>query len=95
MKDSGPKCDGSCPMRRPWCACERYDDGHVAPPMGLQELTDATAELIPEAVQRAFAAAQKASIDLKKKRAHKVVAGPRRLRLPREQAPSRSPMPRC
>ena len=55
--------------------CERYDDGHVAPPMGLQELTDATAEVIPEAVQRAFAAAQKASIDLKKRRAHKVVAG--------------------
>ena len=54
---------------------ERYDDGHVAPPMGLQDLVDATAEVIPEAVQRAFAAAQKASIDLKKKRAHKVVAG--------------------
>ena len=54
---------------------ERYDDGHVAPPMGLPELTDATAEVIPEAVQRAFAAVQKASIDLKKRRAHKVVAG--------------------
>ena len=53
---------------------ERFDDADVVlPPMGLQELLDATAELIPEAVQRAFAAAQKASIDLKKKAAHKVV----------------------
>ena len=53
---------------------ERFDDADlVLPPMGLQELLDATAELIPEAVQRAFAAAQKASLELKKKAAHKVV----------------------
>ena len=53
---------------------ERFDDADVVlPPMGLRELVDATAELIPEAVQRAFAAAQKASLDLKKRGAHKVV----------------------
>ena len=53
---------------------ERFDDSDVVlPPMGLEELLDATTEVIPEAVQRAFAAAQKASIELKKKKAHKVV----------------------
>lgn len=53
---------------------ERFDDSDVVlPPMGLEELLDATTEVIPEAVQRAFAAAQKASIELKKKNAHKVV----------------------
>ena len=55
---------------------ERFDDADVVlPPMGLEELLEATVEVIPEAVQRAFAAAQKASIELKKKAAHKVVAG--------------------
>ena len=53
---------------------ERFDDSDVVlPPMGLEELLEATTEVIPEAVQRAFAAAQKASIELKKKKAHKVV----------------------
>ena len=53
---------------------ERFDDSDVVlPPMGLEDLLGATAEVIPEAVQRAFAAAQKASIELKKKNAHKVV----------------------
>ena len=53
---------------------ERFDDADlVLPPMGLEELLDATAEVIPEAVQRAFAAAQKANLELKKKGAHKVV----------------------
>ena len=53
---------------------ERFDDSDVVlPPMGLIELVDATTEMIPEAVQRAFAAAQKASIELKKNKAHRVV----------------------
>ena len=53
---------------------ERFDDADLMlPPMGLEELVDATAELIPEAVLRAFAAAQKASLELKTKAAHKVV----------------------
>jgi len=53
---------------------EELDDDHVLPPMGLQELVDATYELIPEAHQKAFVAAQKASIKLKAKEAQKVVA---------------------
>ena len=53
---------------------ESFDDSDVVlPPMGLKELVDATTEVIPEAVQRAFAAAQKASIELKKNKAHRVV----------------------
>ena len=53
---------------------ERFDDsGVVLPPMGLEELLQATTEVIPEAVERAFAASQKASIELKKSKAHKVV----------------------
>ena len=53
---------------------EHFDDSDVVlPPMGLKELVEATAEVIPDAVQRAFAAAQKASIELKKRKAHKVV----------------------
>lgn len=54
---------------------ERLDDGHEIPSMGLTELVEATMELIPDAFQRAFAAAQKVSIDLKKNAAHKVVSG--------------------
>ena len=53
---------------------QHFDDSDVVlPPMGLKELVEATAEVIPDAVQRAFAAAQKASIELKKRKAHKVV----------------------
>lgn len=53
---------------------ERLDDGHVIPSMGLNDLVEATAELIPEAFQRSFAAAQKVSLDNKKKSAHIAVA---------------------
>ena len=53
---------------------ERFDDSAaILPPMGLEELVEATAEIVPEAAKRAFAAAQKASIDLKKKAARRVV----------------------
>ena len=55
---------------------EGFDDSDVIlPPMGLDHLVEATAEIIPEAAQKAFAAAQKASVDLKKKAAHRVVIG--------------------
>ena len=55
---------------------EGFDDSDVTlPPMGLDRLVEATAEIIPEAAQKAFAAAQKASVDLKKKAAHRVVIG--------------------
>ena len=53
---------------------DRYDDNAtIHPPMGLDALVEATAEIIPEATLRAFAAAQKVSIDLKKKAARRVV----------------------
>ena len=53
---------------------ERFDGStEILRPMGLEGLVEATAEIIPEAAQRAFAAAQKASLDLKRKAAHKVV----------------------
>ncbi len=55
---------------------ERLDDGHVLRPEGLQNLVNVTFELVNgEGTKRAFAAAQRASIDLKRKAAHKVVAG--------------------
>lgn len=55
---------------------EELDDGHLLKPMGLEDLVVATADLIPEARQRALSAAQRASVGLKKRAAHKtVVAG--------------------
>ena len=53
---------------------EELDDGHKMPPEGLNDLVEATAELVPEAFQQAWAAAQKASLDEKKKAARKAVA---------------------
>ena len=53
---------------------EELDDGHKMPPEGLNALVKATAELVPEAFQQAWAASQKASLDEKKKAAHKAVA---------------------
>jgi len=52
---------------------EELDDGHVLPPFGLAELADATAEVVPEAQRRAFVAAQKADLSLKRQKAHLVV----------------------
>ena len=52
---------------------EESDDGHVLAPMGLEELVELTSEVIPEAHQRAFAAAQKASVKKKKNVAHGIV----------------------
>ena len=53
---------------------ERFDEADVVlPPMGLKDLVCATVELVPDAVQRALAATQKANVELKKKAAHKVV----------------------
>jgi len=54
---------------------EALDDGHKLPPMGLQELVQATVDLIPEGQRRAFVAAQKADLELKKKHSRFVVAG--------------------
>src|SRR5690625_1568608 len=60
-------------VRRVRAIREVLDDGHVLEPFGLEELLDATMELIPEASRNALAAAQKVSLDLKVKRARLVV----------------------
>ena len=49
---------------------EEFDDGHVIEPVGLRELVDLTMELVPEGQRRAFVAAQKVDIELKKTRSH-------------------------
>ena len=54
---------------------EVLDDGHTLPAMGLVELIQATLELIPEGQRRAFVAAQKADLEMKRKRSHLVVGG--------------------
>ena len=54
---------------------EALDDGHPLPPMGLPDLVEATANVLPEGIQRAFAAAQKVSLRQKEQQAHAVVAG--------------------
>ena len=53
---------------------ETFDDGHSLPPMGLERLVEATLELLPEAFQRAFVAAQRASLKEKRQQAHNAVA---------------------
>lgn len=52
---------------------DELDDGHTLPPMGLPDLVAATAEVIPEGQRRALAAAQRASVDYKKRIAHGIV----------------------
>lgn len=53
---------------------EELDEGHFLPTMGLPELVELTSEVIPEGLRRAFAAAQKASVQEKRKIAHGIVA---------------------
>ena len=52
---------------------EKLDEGHVLKPMGLIELVELTMEVIPDSVRRAFAAAQKASVEKKRSEARKIV----------------------
>lgn len=54
---------------------EELDDGHVLEPMGLRELVELTMTLVPEGQRRAFVAAQKVDIELKKRHARMIVAG--------------------
>lgn len=55
---------------------EVFDEGGFRlPPMGLDDLVNLTLECVPEGHRRAFTAAQKASLDLKVKRSHGIVAG--------------------
>lgn len=52
---------------------EELDDGHKLPPMGLTELVQATVDLVPEGQKRAFVAAQKADLALKRTKSHFIV----------------------
>jgi uncharacterized protein (DUF697 family)/predicted GTPase len=52
---------------------EELDDGHVLEPMGLVELVQLTVELIPEGQRRAFVAAQKVDLSLKRQRSRVLV----------------------
>jgi HEAT repeat protein/uncharacterized protein (DUF697 family)/GTPase SAR1 family protein len=54
---------------------EELDDGHALPQLGLQDLIDLTMEVVPEGQRRAFTAAQKVDIALKKKQSHLIVTG--------------------
>ncbi len=54
---------------------EQFDDPGVSlPPMGLDDLVASTAEVVPEGIQGALAAAQKVSVQQKEQQAHAVVA---------------------
>lgn len=53
---------------------ETLDDGHHMDAMGLEDLVELTMDVVPEAHQMALVASQKASLDLKRKRSHAIVA---------------------
>ena len=52
---------------------ETLDDGYSIPSMGLSDLVRSTVDLFPEGQKMAFAAAQKADLDLKRQRSQKIV----------------------
>ena len=54
---------------------EEDDDEKVFPTLGLDVLVDSTMEIVPEGLKRAFTAAQKVDIELKKTKSHKIVVG--------------------
>lgn len=54
---------------------EELDEGIVLPAMGLRDLVDLTMQVVPEGLKRAFTAAQKVDIELKKTQSHAIVAG--------------------
>ena len=53
--------------------CE-IDEGIVMPTYGLEDLVEATNEVLPDAIKNAFAAAQQIDLELKKKSARKAIA---------------------
>lgn len=53
---------------------EELDEGYVLPPMNLRELVDLTMQVVPEGLKRAFTAAQKVDIGLKKRQSRAIVA---------------------
>jgi uncharacterized protein (DUF697 family) len=54
---------------------EEDDDGNIKPAIGLKELVDLTLQLVPEGQKRAFVAAQRVDIALKKQTSHAIVVG--------------------
>lgn len=54
---------------------ETLDEGHELLPMSLVNLIEVSSDLIPEGKRNAFAAAQKADMNFKKKRVRTIVAG--------------------
>ncbi|GAB4211071.1 MAG: GTP-binding protein [Synechococcales cyanobacterium] len=54
---------------------EELDEGIVLRAMGLKDLVDLTMQVVPEGLKRAFTAAQKIDIELKKTQSHRIVAG--------------------
>jgi uncharacterized protein (DUF697 family)/predicted GTPase len=54
---------------------EEDDDGNMKPAIGLNELVELTMQSVPEGQKRAFVAAQKVDIELKKNQSHIIVAG--------------------
>lgn len=54
---------------------ESLDDGHSLAAPGLVDLVQLTMELFPEAHRRAFTAAQKVDLTLKRQRSHLIMAG--------------------
>lgn len=53
---------------------EEDDEGNIFKPKGLNELVKLTMEVVPEGLRKAFVAAQKVDIGLKKTQSHNVVA---------------------
>lgn len=54
---------------------EELDGGIILPSMGLDDLVEVTKQVVPEGVKRAFTAAQKVDIELKKTKSHAIVIG--------------------
>jgi small GTP-binding protein len=54
---------------------ETLDEGIVLPAMGLRDLVELTMQVVPKGLKRAFIAAQKVDIELKKNQSHVIVAG--------------------
>jgi uncharacterized protein (DUF697 family)/GTPase SAR1 family protein len=54
---------------------EKDDEGNIFKPKGLNDLVTATMEVVPEGLKRAFTAAQKVDIELKKTKSHTIVMG--------------------
>lgn len=54
---------------------EVLDEDIVLPPKGLPELVEVTMQVVPESLRRAFIAAQKVDVELKKTQSHAIVIG--------------------